>query len=333
MQPWVEKYRPARLDDVQAQQESVAALRSCLRAGSNMPHLLFFGPAGTGKTSSILALARDLFGPDFLKTRVKELNASDDRGIEVVRQKVKTFARGSVSSLTSRVQSDGRIYPLPAFKLIILDEADALLPDAQAALRRMMEDFSDVTRFCILCNYVSRIIDPISSRCAKFRFKPVDRECLASRVGFIATQEGLTLSEEAINGLSAASKGDLRTAITLLQTAVRAKGADLRGETFVDLAGLVPTAVMQSLTEVLCRGHFSEIFPATKRVLAKGYSALQVVGQIRDYLVSPECALPTLQRALLCTRVSLVEKRLLDRADEMLQLLDLTSAFALPATI
>ena len=143
--PWVEKYRPRGLADVASQEDIVRALANAVRSG-NVPHMLFYGPPGTGKTSTVLAMARDLYGPELMKSRVMELNASDERGIAVIREKVKTFAQSSV----------GASVGVAPFKLIVLDEADSLTPDAQAALRRTMETYSKVTRFAILCNYVSR---------------------------------------------------------------------------------------------------------------------------------------------------------------------------------
>jgi replication factor C subunit 2/4 len=143
-----------------------------------MPNLILSGPPGTGKTTSVLALARTMLG-DAFKEAVLELNASDDRGIEVVRGRIKAFAQKKVT------------LPPGKHKIIILDEADSLTADAQAALRRTMETYSRVTRFCIICNYISRIIDPLASRCTKFRFKPLAREAMVARLSEIAAAEGV----------------------------------------------------------------------------------------------------------------------------------------------
>ncbi|KAJ9093473.1 hypothetical protein QFC19_008332 [Naganishia cerealis] len=144
-QPWVEKYRPKTIEDVASQDHTVAVLRKTL-GSTNLPHMLFYGPPGTGKTSTILALARQLFGPDLFRARVLELNASDERGISVVREKIKTFARETPRHIKGP-STDGKVYPQPPFKLIILDEADSMTQDAQSALRRIMETYSKITRF------------------------------------------------------------------------------------------------------------------------------------------------------------------------------------------
>jgi replication factor C subunit 2/4 len=177
--PWVEKYRPDKVDDVAHQDEVISTLKTSIKEGS-LPHLMFHGPPGTGKTTTILAVARALYGPELYKQRILELNASDERGIQVIREKVKTFAQGAVGERKTAG------YPCPRFKIIILDEADTMTPDAQSALRRIMELYSKVTRFCLICNYVTRIIEPLASRCAKFRFRPLPVSSMVSRMTQIA---------------------------------------------------------------------------------------------------------------------------------------------------
>lgn len=325
--PWVEKYRPRRLDEVQSQEEAIGALRSCLQGGVAMPHFLFYGPPGTGKTTSILAVAHELFGPDYIRSRVRELNASDDRGISVVREKVKVFAQGAVGNVApGTVQSDGNAYPVPPFKLIILDEADALLPDAQAALRRMMEDFSDVTRFCILCNYVSRIIDPIASRCAKYRFRPLVKEALYDRIRFVAQSEGITLSHASLQALDVASGGDMRRAIMHLQSAQSAHGQDLSNEDFVLVSGAVPGDIMEAYLKALRSRSVDQVVTHTKGLVAGGFSASQVLTQLHAFLVSSNCILTSTQRGKLALKMCETERRLSDGGDDYIQLLDLGCA-------
>ncbi|KAI9830773.1 MAG: hypothetical protein M1826_004406 [Phylliscum demangeonii] len=222
LQPWVEKYRPKTLQDVTAQDHTVHVLQRTLQA-SNLPHMLFYGPPGTGKTSTVLALAKELFGPQLFKSRVLELNASDERGISIVRVKVKDFARMQLTKPPSASYTTK--YPCPPYKIIILDEADSMTQDAQSALRRTMETYSRITRFCLICNYVTRIIDPLASRCSKFRFKSLDQANARARLAQIAEREGVPLAEGALDALIRCSDGDLRKAITFLQSGARLVGA------------------------------------------------------------------------------------------------------------
>jgi nuclear protein localization family protein 4 len=201
--------------------------------------MLFYGPPGTGKTSTILALAKQLYGPELMKSRVLELNASDERGISIVRQKVKDFARQQLSvAPTYNVMTEDKDtgekdkmvryrdkYSCPPFKIIILDEADSMTQDAQSALRRTMETYSRMTRFCLVCNYVTRIIDPLASRCSKFRFKSLDQGNAVRRVDDIAKLEGVRLDAGVSEELVRVADGDLRKAITFLQSAARLVGA------------------------------------------------------------------------------------------------------------
>ncbi|KAI4617913.1 Subunit of heteropentameric Replication factor C (RF-C) [Alternaria metachromatica] len=242
MQPWVEKYRPKTLSEVTAQDNTIQILSRTMQS-SNLPHMLFYGPPGTGKTSTILALAKELYGPELMKSRVLELNASDERGISIVRQKVKDFARQQLSvaptyNVMTEDASSGDTkqvryrdkYPCPPFKIIVLDEADSMTQDAQSALRRTMETYSRMTRFCLVCNYVTRIIDPLASRCSKFRFKSLDQGNAVKRVGDIARLENVQLEEGVAEELVRVADGDLRKAITFLQSAARLVGAVVQAQ-------------------------------------------------------------------------------------------------------
>lgn len=172
--PWVEKYRPSSLDDLIAHQEIISTLNRLINA-QKLPHLLFYGPPGTGKTSMIIAIARRLYGKNY-GSMVLELNASDDRGIDVVRNQIKEFAG------TKKLFSQG-------VKLIILDEADSMTNDAQFSLRRVIEKYTKNARFCLICNYVSKIIPALQSRCTRFRFAPLDESQVSGRVKHIAELE------------------------------------------------------------------------------------------------------------------------------------------------
>lgn len=221
--------RPKNVSEISHQEHVVATLKTSIASGQ-LPHLLFYGPPGTGKTSTIVAVGRELFGPDFRKNgRFLELNASDDRGIKVVREKVKTFAQGAISSSGN----------MPPFKIIVLDEADSMTGDAQSALRRMMENYSKVTRFCLICNYVSRIIEPVASRCAKFRFAPLEKISMTARLEYICKEEGIESSSQVMDSLLDCSNGDLRKAINFLQSAKQLCGEDpLSTEDIFAVAGV-----------------------------------------------------------------------------------------------
>merc|ERR1711934_39839 len=205
--PWVEKYRPESLDDVVSQENIISTLTKLVEA-KKMPHLLFYGPPGTGKTSTILAIAKGIYGNN-LQTMVLQLNASDDRGIDVVRNQIKEFAS------TRMVFSSGH-------KLIVLDEADAMTNDAQMALRRVIEKYTKNVRFCIICNYVSKIIPALQSRCTRFRFSPLKPEQIVDRLQQIVTQENVKMEEGSIDALVRLGKGDMRRCLNILQSTAMA---------------------------------------------------------------------------------------------------------------
>lgn len=315
-QQWVEKYRPRQVKDVVHQEEVVLTLSNTLETG-NLPHLLFYGPPGTGKTSTALAISHQLFGPELYKTRVLELNASDDRGINVVRTKIKDFAAVAVGPGVSG-------YPCPPFKIIILDEADSMTDDAQNALRRTMETYSKVTRFCFICNYVSRIIEPLASRCAKFRFKPLLDNVLSSRIQFICQEEGLSLNSEALTTLNRVSEGDMRRAITYLQGAARLYGSHISSDNIINISGVVSDSVVRSLVQACKTGLFDQAQKAVTDIIDEGYPISQILSQLYDLIVFDE-ELSDIRKAQICERIALADKCLIDGADEYLQMLDVAS--------
>ena len=200
---WIEKYRPQTLDDVMGHENIVGRLKSYV-SRNDLSHMLFSGPAGTGKTTCATAIARELYGDDW-REHFLELNASDERGIDVVRDRIKNFARTSFGGVE--------------YRIIFLDEADALTSDAQSALRRTMEQFSNNVRFILSCNYSSQIIDPIQSRCAVFRFSPLADDAVAEEIRNIAAEEDIELTEDGLDALVYAADGDMRKAINGLQAA------------------------------------------------------------------------------------------------------------------
>lgn len=207
--PFVEKYRPKKLCQIIQQTEAMRIFNAIVKTG-HMPHLLLYGPPGTGKTSTVLALAFELFGPKNFCSRVMELNASDDRGINVVRDKIIAFAR-------TKISNGDPGYPSPEIKLIILDEADAMTTEGQSALRAIIESSSHITRFCLICNYIDKIIDPIVSRCQKIRFKAIEPEYMIEKLKVISLNEKISIDDKALEIVCKISEGDARRAIMILQ--------------------------------------------------------------------------------------------------------------------
>lgn len=207
---WIEKYRPAVLADIVGQDDIVERLSSYVKSG-NLPHLLFTGSAGVGKTTAAVTLAREFF-PGNWQRNFREMNASDERGIDVVRNQIKEFAR------------TGRDGDVP-FKILFLDEADALTTDAQAALRRTMESYAQTCRFILSCNYSSKIIDPIQSRCAIYRFKPLGADAIKEEIRRIAGKENLSITGGAMDAIVYIAQGDMRKAINALQGAAIIRSA------------------------------------------------------------------------------------------------------------
>ena len=221
---WIEKYRPKKLDEVVGQSVVVERLRSYIKQ-KNIPHLLFAGPPGTGKTTAATVLAREFYGEEW-KENFLELNASDDRGIKMVRETVKDYSRILPNN------------PL-GFKILFLDEADYMTDEAQAALRRTMENFTRTTRFIISCNYSSKIIEPIQSRAAIFRFKALPTESVVSALGEILKVEGIDYEKKSLDVIAELSYGDMRKAINTLQVAAT-YSPKITVNSIYEAAGLVP---------------------------------------------------------------------------------------------
>ncbi|KAI9730511.1 MAG: hypothetical protein M1834_005752 [Cirrosporium novae-zelandiae] len=217
--PWVEKYRPKTLEDVSGHQDILATINKFVES-NRLPHLLLYGPPGTGKTSTILALARRIYGNHNMRQMVLELNASDDRGIDVVREQIKTFASTKqifATTSSSSSSSTSTKATLASFKLIILDEADAMTSTAQMALRRIMERYTSNTRFCIIANYTHKLSPALLSRCTRFRFSPLKEADIRVLVDQVVEKEDVKIVPEAVDSLVRLSKGDMRRALNVLQ--------------------------------------------------------------------------------------------------------------------
>lgn len=318
--PWVEKYRPKTVSDIVQQEEVVAVLKKVLE-GADFPNFLFYGPPGTGKTSTILAMVRELFG-DMFRNRILELNASDERGIQVIREKIRNFAQLTASG----TRPDGR--PCPPLKVIILDEADSMTTSAQAALRRIMEKETKTTRFCLLCNYISRIIEPLTSRCAKFRFKPLNHDVVFSRLKEICDNENVNCHEDALSMLITTSDGDLRKAITSLQSAYRLKGQkQILKQDICEISSVIPDKLIEDLFK-LCKksNSYEELERFIEQTfIMEGFPANQIFSQVYDKIVTSSDISDNV-KSVICDTLAVCDHRLVDGADEYLQIVVVCTA-------
>ncbi|KJX96773.1 replication factor c subunit 3 like protein [Zymoseptoria brevis] len=213
--PWVEKYRPSSLDDVHGHQDILATINKFVDS-NRLPHLLLYGPPGTGKTSTVLALARRIYGNKNMRQMVLELNASDDRGIDVVREQIKTFS-STKQIFAGSFDKSAQQSTIANYKLIILDEADAMTSTAQMALRRIMEKYTANTRFCIIANYTHKLSPALLSRCTRFRFSPLKEVDIRQLVDKVVREEDVNIAPDATDSLVTLSKGDMRRALNVLQ--------------------------------------------------------------------------------------------------------------------
>ncbi len=309
---WVEEYRPKNFKDIKGQEKIIERVEAFVKQ-KNLPHLLLTGPAGVGKTTLALIVAKSLFKTDWQRNFL-ELNASDERGIDVIRVKVKDFARTKA------------IGDVP-FKIIYLDECDSLTKEAQQALRRTMENFARSCRFILSCNYSSKIIDPIQSRCTIFRFVPLDKKDIKKIVDNIAKNENLKVDNEAIDSLYELSDGDVRRVINVLQScAVISK--DINNELIYEIVSAARPKEVKEVLELALKKEFIKARDKLLDTMLKhGLSGLDIIKQIQKEVwgldISDEKKLGLIEK---CGEV---EFRLVEGSDEFLQLESLLASFTL----
>ncbi len=309
---WLEKYRPKTLSEVVGQEDIVERLQSYVKAG-NLPHLLFAGPAGVGKTTCALALARDLFKDDW-QQNYNELNSSDERGIDVVRQKIKDIARLAPFGGTP-------------FKIIFLDEADNLTSDAQAALRRTMETYTKTSRFILSANYSSRLIEPIQSRCAVFRFRPLKPEAIREYLTRIAKAERLKITDEGMEALVYVAQGDMRRAVNSLQVAASLT-TTIDGDALYKAAATVRPEEIKKLIEKALSGEFLPAREALDKLLIEyGLSGEDVVRQLHRAVF--DLNVPDAMKVRLLDRIGETDFRLVEGSNERIQIEALLAHFVL----
>ena len=300
---WTEKYRPRKFSEIKGQKDIVAKVKAFTEQ-KNMPHLMFSGPAGVGKTTLSLVIAHEFFG-DSWRENFLELNASDERGIDVIRNKVKDFAR---------TRAIGNV----PFKIIYLDECDALTSEAQQALRRTMENFTGTCRFILSCNYSSKIIDPIQSRCAIFRFKPLEKEYLANIVLHIEKEEGIKIDENAKNALVDICEGDVRRLENILQSCA-AMSKHITEELVYSLASVAKPKELKKVLELALDNRFLEARSELLNVMTNyGLSGLDVIKQMQKEIT--ELKIDARKQMVLIEKCGEAEFRISEGSDEFVQL-------------
>jgi replication factor C subunit 2/4 len=319
--PWIEKYRPRTLNDIISQDDSINILNNTLKTGE-LPHLLLYGSPGTGKTSSILALCNQLFGPTRVNERVIELNASDERGINVVRGKIINFAKVAIGTVDPN-------YLCPPYKIIILDEADAMTKEAQSALRKVMEENSNITRFCFICNYINQIIEPINSRCVKIRFKPIDNDSIITKLKIISKKENINIDKNGLNCIAEISNGDLRKGILILQNIKYLHSDDIKDVEVISEENIYKMCKYISREELNTyvlsineNSKLNNIIKITKDIINKGFIFNSLIVRLIEYIINNE-NINEHNKAKILFEIGFIEKYINDGADEYIQLLKL----------
>jgi replication factor C small subunit len=308
---WIEKYRPRNIDEIIGQQEVISRLKAYVK-GRNLPHLIFTGPVGTGKTTSAIALARQLYGGDNWNANFLELNASDERGIQVVRTTIKEYARTAP------------LGDVP-FKIIFLDEADALTSDAQNALKRTMEMYSHICRFIFSCNYSSKLIPAIQSRTKVFRFSPLKEEEVIEYLKRIVEKEGLKIQKDAYDALVYISAGDMRKATNLLQTAAM-DNEEITSDMLYLVSSMAKEEDMKNLITTSIKGDFLKSREILDDLLIKkGLSGEDVIRQIHRVIF--DLSIPEELKVEVIDKVGEIEFRIVEGSNDRLQLEALMAYF------
>lgn len=321
--PWVEKYRPRCLNELMSHEEIIKTIVRYMEAGQ-LPHLLLYGPPGTGKTSTITACAHAFYSkPGQYKTMVLEMNASDDRGINVVRDKIINFAK------TGLLFQSTLLPKRSMHKLIILDEADAMTSEAQSALRRVIEQFTANVRFCFICNYLSPIIPAIQSRCTKFRFAPLPKDFMAARLEHIIKEENVYTESPKllIDALCHVAEGDMRRAISVLQIiSYCPPPADLQDEQVYECAGRPDQATMRSLIMILLNGRIDESIVKIAQIQNKfGCNLASIMGDAGKTIM--RLNMPVDMKTEVIKRIADSEWRLASGASEQMEIGAFVAAF------
>eukprot|EP00761_Pharyngomonas_kirbyi_P001282 gb/GECH01001285.1/.p1 GENE.gb/GECH01001285.1/~~gb/GECH01001285.1/.p1 ORF type:complete len:361 (+),score=88.73 gb/GECH01001285.1/:1-1083(+) len=318
--PWVEKYRPETLDNLMAHDDIVSTLKRMMN-NDRLPHLLLYGPAGTGKTSTILAVAKTMFGSQNYRNYVLELNASDQRGIDVVRQQIKDFASTQKIFFQPKEGSNS-----DTVKLIILDEADHMTSEAQAALRRIIEKYTRNARFCLICNYVNKIIPAIQSRCTRFRFAPLKKAQITSRLEEITNQEQIDATSDALNAVARLSQGDMRKCLNILQSVALSASGKIDANTVYDCTGSPNPRDVHSVVKNMLNLPMQDAYNKVSELkVSKGLALNDLLYLILEYVHKLDTNADT--KIYLLEHLANIENNLAFGGDEKLQLSSLIGGF------
>jgi DNA polymerase III delta prime subunit len=279
--PWIEKYRPNELSEIISHEHIVQTIKNFMKT-KNMPHLLLYGPSGTGKTSTIVSCGKELYG-QYYPFMVLELNTSDNRGIETVRQKIKGFVNAHNEYY---IPEDKR----KIFKLVILDEIDAMTHDAQAILRQIMEKNSSTTRFCLICNFINKINYALQSRCCKFRFRPLKSENIVSRLEYICEQEKLNFTPDSLNAIVQTCCGDMRKAINILQTTSLTYDDITKEKVYICSGYCNPEKIFEIYTQLIetskSKNDFKKLFKNIKKnINSDKFSMCNLIYSIKNLII------------------------------------------------
>ena len=309
-QLWTEKYRPKGFSDVKGQEKIVERIKAMVKQ-KNLNNILLAGPPGVGKTTLILVAARELYGENW-RQNIFETNASMDRGIDVVREDIKNFARTKSIGDTKH-------------KICILDEADALTKEAQQALRRTMEQYSQTCRFALICNFSSKIIDPIQSRCTVFRFKPLEKVDVKKVIENIANNEKLKIEDKTIEAIFDVSEGDVRRVINLLQSCASVS-SNITEDLIYEIVSAARPKEIREVLDIASKGDFIKARDLLISVMQKhGLSGLDVIKQIQKEIWYLKIS--DIEKAKLIERCGEVEFRMVEGSDEFIQLEALIASF------
>ncbi|CAJ0960373.1 unnamed protein product, partial [Mesorhabditis belari] len=313
--PWVEKYRPSKLDEVVSHEEIIKTVNNFI-ASNRIPHMLFYGPPGTGKTSTIHAIARTIYSEKEIRSMILELNASDDRGIDVVRDDIIMFA-----------QARGLHAPSDSsrFKLVILDEADAMTKDAQNALKRVIEKYTKNVRFCIICNYLSSIIPAIQSRCTRFRFAPLSTEQIKPRLEHVIQSEHINITDPGREALLMLCEGDMRRVLNVLQSTTMAF-QEVNEDTVYRCVGQPTPAHIEGILRVLLNDTMQNAYKKLQQECVElGFALSDIVTRLHDLVFKLD--VPSQVHCLLLTALADTERRLSEGGSDKVQLSGLCAAF------